>query len=210
MSKQLLVTVLVVGALSGTTGGAQQPRAQVLDENGAPVFKVDPFWPKPLPNRWSMQQVTGIHVDHDGPHLVPESRCRCRRRRDRRRRQPAADRLLRPRTRSHRARSGGQRGPCLGRPGLSPSVADRVADGHRRLAKDSSGLAGRRRRTASSSSRATGSSSGTSAIVRRQAAPFAGEQSADRRPRDRKGGFSSTRSPTRSTSSTRSACSCTT
>ena len=65
MSKQLLVTVLVAGALSGTTGGAQQPRAQVLDENGAPVFKVDPFWPKPLPNRWSMQQVTGIHIDHE-------------------------------------------------------------------------------------------------------------------------------------------------
>src|SRR5688572_8275734 len=33
-------------------------------ENGAPAFKVDPFWPGPLPNRWSMQQVTGIHVDH--------------------------------------------------------------------------------------------------------------------------------------------------
>jgi hypothetical protein len=33
-------------------------------ENGAPVYRVDPFWPKPLPNRWSMQQVTGIHVDH--------------------------------------------------------------------------------------------------------------------------------------------------
>ena len=36
-----------------------------MDENGAPVFTVDPFWPKPLPNRWSMQQVTGIHVDHE-------------------------------------------------------------------------------------------------------------------------------------------------
>jgi hypothetical protein len=42
---------------------AQGARPQALDENGAPVFKVDPFWPKPLPNRWSMQQVTGIHVD---------------------------------------------------------------------------------------------------------------------------------------------------
>ena len=37
---------------------------QAVDESGAPIFKVDPFWPKPLPNRWSMQQVTGIHVDH--------------------------------------------------------------------------------------------------------------------------------------------------
>ena len=25
--------------------------------------RVDPFWPKPLPNRWSMQQVTGLSVD---------------------------------------------------------------------------------------------------------------------------------------------------
>ena len=42
---------------------AQAP-GQAVDENGAPIFRVDPFWPKPLPNRWSMQQVTGIHVDH--------------------------------------------------------------------------------------------------------------------------------------------------
>src|SRR3954454_18854874 len=28
-----------------------------------PVYKVDPFWPKPLPNKWSMQQVVGIWVD---------------------------------------------------------------------------------------------------------------------------------------------------
>ena len=35
-----------------------------MDEGGAPQFRVDPFWPKPLPNRWSMQQVTGISVDH--------------------------------------------------------------------------------------------------------------------------------------------------
>jgi hypothetical protein len=32
--------------------------------SGAPQYRVDPFWPKPLPNRWSMQQVTGISVDH--------------------------------------------------------------------------------------------------------------------------------------------------
>ena len=35
-----------------------------MDENGAPLFRVDSFWPGPLPNRWSMQEVTGIHVDH--------------------------------------------------------------------------------------------------------------------------------------------------
>ena len=41
-----------------------QENTQALDENGAPLFQVDPFWPGPLPNRWSMQQVTGIQVDH--------------------------------------------------------------------------------------------------------------------------------------------------
>jgi hypothetical protein len=53
-----LLGVALVSSLA-----AQGARSQALDENGAPVFKVDPFWPKPLPNRWSMQQVTGIHVD---------------------------------------------------------------------------------------------------------------------------------------------------
>ena len=48
---------------SGSRLAAQAP-GQAVDEGGAPQFRVDPFWPKPLPNRWSMQQVTGIHVDH--------------------------------------------------------------------------------------------------------------------------------------------------
>ncbi|MGE3841123.1 MAG: hypothetical protein AB7I50_06005, partial [Vicinamibacterales bacterium] len=47
----------------GTTGLAQVVPGQALDASGAPQFRVDPFWPKPLPNRWSMQQVTGISVD---------------------------------------------------------------------------------------------------------------------------------------------------
>jgi catechol 2,3-dioxygenase-like lactoylglutathione lyase family enzyme len=35
----------------------------------APVFKVDPFWPRWLPNRWSMQQVTGIGIDPQNDHI---------------------------------------------------------------------------------------------------------------------------------------------
>ena len=57
----LFLSLLGVALVSSLA--AQGARSQALDENGAPVFKVDPFWPKPLPNRWSMQQVTGIHVD---------------------------------------------------------------------------------------------------------------------------------------------------
>src|SRR5579862_3159300 len=29
----------------------------------APIFEVDPFWPKPLPNKWILGQVIGISVD---------------------------------------------------------------------------------------------------------------------------------------------------
>jgi len=43
--------------------------AQALDTQGAPRFKVDPFWPKLLPNRWSMQQVTGLFVEDKTDHI---------------------------------------------------------------------------------------------------------------------------------------------
>lgn len=29
----------------------------------APVYKVDPFWPKPLPNKWAMEQIVEVEVD---------------------------------------------------------------------------------------------------------------------------------------------------
>ena len=48
---------------------AAKPVKQAIDANGSPVFKVDPFWPKPLPNRWSMQQVTGLWVDDKTGHV---------------------------------------------------------------------------------------------------------------------------------------------
>ena len=44
-------------------GHAQVVARQVVDKDGAPQYRVDPFWPNPLPNRWSMQQVTGISID---------------------------------------------------------------------------------------------------------------------------------------------------
>ena len=53
-----------IGVLAGTVLGHAQVVERQMVENGAPQYRVDPFWPKPLPNRWSMQQVTGIYVDH--------------------------------------------------------------------------------------------------------------------------------------------------
>src|SRR5262245_10351396 len=69
MHKRTLALVLALcGILALAVGWGDRVQAQApgqaVDESGAPIFKVDPFWPKPLPNRWSMQQVTGIHVDH--------------------------------------------------------------------------------------------------------------------------------------------------
>ena len=45
-----------------TDGGA---RAQQRAPGAAPVYKVDPFWPKPLPGKWSMQQIVDMYVDRD-------------------------------------------------------------------------------------------------------------------------------------------------
>src|SRR5919112_148819 len=45
-------------------GGAEQG-VQAVDAQGAPLYRVDPFWPKPLPNKWSMQQIVDIAVDRD-------------------------------------------------------------------------------------------------------------------------------------------------
>jgi hypothetical protein len=60
----VLALCCILALAAASSGRAQQRSGQAVDESGAPIFKVDPFWPKPLPNRWSMQQVTGVHVDH--------------------------------------------------------------------------------------------------------------------------------------------------
>src|SRR5258708_6209165 len=51
------------------TKPSAQAKIQAIDPQGAPMFKVDPFWPKPLPNRWSMQQVTGLSVEDKTGHV---------------------------------------------------------------------------------------------------------------------------------------------
>ena len=41
----------------------------------APQFKVDPFWPKPLPNDWLLGEVSGIAVDsHDATWIINRPR----------------------------------------------------------------------------------------------------------------------------------------
>jgi len=56
------ISVLIAVAATAVVR-TQVATRQAVDVNGVPVFKVDPFWPKPLPNHWGMQQVTGIGID---------------------------------------------------------------------------------------------------------------------------------------------------
>jgi hypothetical protein len=70
-NRALAVLVSLCGIVAyavGSIGKAQVVEGQAVDGNGAPQYIVDPFWPKPLPNRWSMQQVVGIWVD-DTEHV---------------------------------------------------------------------------------------------------------------------------------------------
>jgi DNA-binding beta-propeller fold protein YncE len=48
---------IVVLAIGQRALGSQQPMVE------APVFEVDPFWPKPLPNKWVLGNAIGVGVD---------------------------------------------------------------------------------------------------------------------------------------------------
>ena len=56
---RIMRTIAVCG-LFVLAGAVTMPQAQK-----APTYKVDPFWPKPLPNKWSMQQIVDMYVDKD-------------------------------------------------------------------------------------------------------------------------------------------------
>src|SRR5258708_6043371 len=42
---------------------AASPSVFAQSREGVPQFQVDAFWPKPLPNRWILGQVSGIATD---------------------------------------------------------------------------------------------------------------------------------------------------
>lgn len=74
-----LVLALLV-AFSTANPLTDEPVTAQRGEHVAPEFKVDPFWPKPLPNDWLLGQVAGIDVDAQDdvwlvqrPHTLTES-----------------------------------------------------------------------------------------------------------------------------------------
>ena len=51
------------------------PGARAQD---VPAYRVDPYWPKPLPNKWIMQQVPTLTVDKDDHIWVLNRSRQCR------------------------------------------------------------------------------------------------------------------------------------
>ena len=68
MRTRTLLVAATFLALIGTLGVGQSlvertAVAQSQDEVDAPMFEVDPLWPKPLPNHWVMGMTIGVAVD---------------------------------------------------------------------------------------------------------------------------------------------------
>lgn len=73
----LMVSVLAAGLASGSAM-AKKDKNDDNDNNDkgkAPEYRVDPSWPKPLPNDWLLGQVGGIAVDrHDNIWIIQRPR----------------------------------------------------------------------------------------------------------------------------------------
>ena len=54
---QSLIAIAIISMLSGVVEVVAQPQDQ------APLYQVDPAWPKPLPNHWLVGAVVGVAVD---------------------------------------------------------------------------------------------------------------------------------------------------
>src|SRR5262250_59931 len=64
-SARVAAVVLAIACAAGlivNTVAKAQSRGQ---SGAAPIYKVDPFWPKPLPNKWIMQGVPTMVTDKD-------------------------------------------------------------------------------------------------------------------------------------------------
>ena len=55
--------ITALGLALGAAGVERAAVARAAQAVEAPVFEVDPFWPRPLPNRWLMGSAVGVGVD---------------------------------------------------------------------------------------------------------------------------------------------------
>src|SRR3954470_9284206 len=62
LARAAILAVAFAVALVVAPTDAMQP-GKAAAANAAPVFEVDPFWPKPLPNHWVLGSTIGVSVD---------------------------------------------------------------------------------------------------------------------------------------------------
>jgi DNA-binding beta-propeller fold protein YncE len=62
MRKTPLGGLMILCAMPALHAQSTQKWPDKVPANG-PAYRVDPFWPKPLPNQWSMQQIVDIYID---------------------------------------------------------------------------------------------------------------------------------------------------
>lgn len=66
MNTSRVLSLFAAGVVAaGALGGAQTAMVAAQRAREAPMYGVDPAWPKPLPNRWLVGAIAGIAVDAD-------------------------------------------------------------------------------------------------------------------------------------------------
>ena len=65
ITKKNIIAFALLAAITATTGCDQATVNSETQSEGkkAPMFEVDPFWPKPLPNHWILGSTIGLAVD---------------------------------------------------------------------------------------------------------------------------------------------------
>lgn len=66
MNKKLVLAILITISVTALGIGQKLLNSEITAQSGeamVPQFQVDPFWPKPLPNKWLFGNVIGIDID---------------------------------------------------------------------------------------------------------------------------------------------------
>src|SRR5882672_6963125 len=59
------ITTSVAASALALSGALGLVLAAPAAKDGPPTYKYDPAWPKELPNKWTMEGITGLFVDKD-------------------------------------------------------------------------------------------------------------------------------------------------
>ncbi|MEO7084657.1 MAG: hypothetical protein ABI442_15715, partial [Gemmatimonadaceae bacterium] len=73
MNRRSLVlgTTLVTSVATVAVAQKATPAAGAAKGATAPIFQVDPLWPKPMPNHWILGSAVGVAVDsHDHVFVI--------------------------------------------------------------------------------------------------------------------------------------------